>query len=90
MKFTYKITMSVIQEGLIDHLPITLKTNYRSAKRAFNRASQLHKQNRSICITEHCELGTIASWEMPYDYDGVIFDCDEELCRILDERGIEL
>lgn len=79
MKNTYSITASDIKGKALDHLPITLKTKFRSFERACKRAKRLHKENRSVIIVEQNKLGMVATWEMETGYDLVVFNAKSKI-----------
>lgn len=73
----YTLTISDIKGKPVDHLPITLKTRFRSLERVMAIAKKRHAENRSVVIVEHSNDGCVYSWEMEAGIDRVIFS-DEQ------------
>ncbi len=88
MKSTYRIVYSDIKDKPPSHLPVTMATRFRSSARAFKTAKRLWKQGRSVVVYESNALGCVCTWEFESGTETVVFDCDEELLKIMDERGI--
>jgi len=74
---TYTLTISDVKDKPVDHLPITLKTRFRSFERVMSIARKRHSENRSVVIVEHSNDGYVYSWEMEACIDRVIFS-DEQ------------
>lgn len=73
MKTIYTLTISDIKDSPVNHLPITLKTRFRSFDRVSKIARNYHAENRSILIAEHNDHGFVACWEMEAGESTVIF-----------------